>query len=197
MIKNNYFYFISFCLFILSGFCCNKVADTNNENISKIKIMQFNVDEKYINEQIKIEEINIYFSAPKNLILMDTVSFNKIQSDLEKKVNILPNTYKLNLLNIFYDEKISFFCIISKIMTENFDEIKKIFNENNKLKSDEFIYNDFKVFQILYTNENILNFKLLFNDTKNLFEIDYIIPKQNYNEEIARRIESSIGSIKK
>jgi hypothetical protein len=64
------------------------------------------------------------------------------------------------------------------------------------IKKGEFTKDNLKFVQFLIQKENLITFKLLFQNSQNeLIQFDYIVPKENYVSEV-KSIESSIGSIK-
>ena len=65
-----------------------------------------------------------------------------------------------------------------------------------KWASTEYVNNGISFNQFLLQNKSYIVFKLLVEKDKRISELNYIIPKENYTEDIAKKIESSIGSIK-
>ena len=68
--------------------------------------------------------------------------------------------------------------------------------EWNYVNATTFTYNKFDVQQWLLQDLEWVNFRLLFNKNASFFQVDYLIPTLKYDQEIARVIESSIGSFK-
>ena len=68
--------------------------------------------------------------------------------------------------------------------------------EWNHVNATTFTYNKFDVQQWLLQDLEWVNFKLLFNKNASFFQVDYFVPTLKYDKEIARIIESSIGSFK-
>lgn len=66
--------------------------------------------------------------------------------------------------------------------------------EWNYVNATTFKYNKFDVQQWLLQDIEWVNFRLLFNKNNSFFQVDYLIPTVKYDQEVARIIESSIGS---
>jgi hypothetical protein len=94
-------------------------------------------------------------------------------------------------------------CAISKIQEESevfayldddfLNNLKSISKSENIQKA-QFLLNGIKTVQYRIIGNEIINFKLFLKIDTVFYQVDYLIPKNSYNQEI-KVIESCIGSI--
>ena len=187
--KNKIFYIIVALLVV--GSCKNTTSKST---------LKFNVQKELLSTISYSLSQNLYFNIPLDF---ENVSVNSLD-DL-KKVG-LDSISNLPLLNhkFYFNKKDKSIIITSQVdkdyknklilsKTLEYSKNKQLWE---KVSSTEYVNNGLSFNQFLLQNKSFIVFKLLVEKNKRTSEVNYIIPKENYTEEMARKIESSIGSIK-
>lgn len=190
----------SACLFIgLFSFNCK---NENNE-AGKLKNLNFNIDTTCIASEVILKDYKLSFNPPLNLAHSDEF-YNKLSENI-KQNNQVQTELITKPVDAFVDDKFNVL-IVSSIesgqkdsQNSSFEKIsdivKKQFKSEN-VKFAEYLKDDIKISQFLIQDSINVIFKLLLaSPNKQVMQFDYIIPQQNYKNEI-KAIESSIGSIK-
>jgi|GEM_PF-3614628 len=195
--KNILVVLISILLILFFNFCAESEKTNNIEEIF------FSVDSSKLGEKINVSNLNISINPPKKWELMNydstLVILNSVKSQLENKVLLL------ELQRLFIDSTTNSIMILSKLLDKSHvgkkqfielytQQIKKI-EEGSQLMINDFIKGEFDVTQFLIRNKNYINFKLVAFNKKNILQLDFYVPPKEYNIEIAKAIESSIGSL--
>lgn len=191
---------ILFLLFSLNLTSCSKQNEDELKNTQKLV---FNIDSSSIGKIYIDSLLSIQFNPPINWDpvpqrILDTIR-NTASKSTGENLSYFP-------VQIFADSSRRSFVNISRIDFRNELEVEEKLKEIDlaivstldtlNLVKGKFIHNDQEFVQYLFTNEEIVHFKLvLIHNFKNLVQFDYIISKQIYESRI-KSIESSIASIK-
>lgn len=184
-----------FLLIFLCTFACGKENKTTNT-------IQFKVDNSLLEiNEVKDSVLNISYRVPvgyKEIKIKKNLDLKKIGFD---SISSLPLINK----SFYFDEKLKSILIYSLVDSKinSIDALNSLkeFSKKTSLWEKEnytnFIYNKIKFNQFILQSNNHVVFKMLVDQDSDLLEINYIIPKLFYTENTARKLESSIGSIKK
>ncbi len=178
----------------------------NQKEKNELPQMHFNVESQLLGNEITDMKNGVRYSPPKNWTILSDEIFNKVSEQVKSQISnnseivytpvaIYANPNDNSFLSFGYvdikentsgyDSQIRRY---ADILSEQFD--------SSSVKSTQFLKDDIKITQYLVQKNNLVTFKLLLKGTNNkLLEFDYIVPKNNYGNEI-KAIESSIGSIK-
>lgn len=161
----------------------------------------FDVDSNLIGNVQEFPEIGIKLSAPKNWNRVDLKPVENLLKNFEESKRSDGDT--LSVLGIFADTITKCQLIVSLVKTQkdfnNFiSNLDSTFSRSQlfKFQRGNFQKGVFKITQYLLQSDRLVVFRL-FSQAKNqkIFQIDYVIPKTNYSKEIAKAVESSIGSL--
>lgn len=195
--KKKFVIVISLILIILLNFC------GKDKSPSIIEEIRFNVDSTLLNEKFILKDVNISINPPKNWKAIDSDSIKMLTKSL--KFQGKHSTIILDPKNIYIDSITQSIMIISLVNSEINNEKKDLISQyikeikNNtagsKIMINEFMKDSFHITQFLIQNIDYINFKLVVYYKKSVIQLDYFIPPKEYNTEIAKTIESSIGSM--
>ncbi len=172
------------------------------KEILKENTLQFRVNKALLNnEEINDNILNLSYRIPVGfnaVKLNNTLSLKEINLD---SISSLP----LENRSFYFDKKHFSFLIISLVKNgikkeKAIESLKKHSNRKTLWKEynfTTFTNNQIAFYQFILQSNDYVIFKLLVSQHKNLSEINYIIPKRFYTNEVAKKLESSIGSIKK
>ena len=161
--------------------------------------MEFKVDASLIGEKKTDEALQISYNPPINWVENDSV-FKKIETVFNQN----KDNYSIKLKNLFWNKSSQSIMTVSSfddISPEKFNYIlqnyKTVFNSKNQwsnIKKGEYFYKKYWINQFLLQNKDLITFKLIIQkETKEIFEVNYIIPSKQY-QKFMKNIESSIGS---
>jgi hypothetical protein len=182
-------------LVFLCTFACGKETKITNT-------LQFKVDNSLLEiYDIKDSVLHLSYSIPvgyKEIKLRKKVDLKKIGFD---SISSLPLINK----SFYFDEKLKSILIYSLVdpKINSSDALSSLseFSKNTSLwkktNYTHFINNQINFNQFILQSTDHVVFKMLVDQGADLVEINYIIPKLSYTENTARKLESSIGSIKK
>jgi hypothetical protein len=156
---------------------------------------EFNVNIALLSDSAFVSKTGFNIYPPLNWL--KTESYN---SELDRKI-----MYRLDnkLLSIYKSDTTNCALIISELPETNFDLIKGLLKSNSfshkdsiwtNIQSTIFRYKSYEIVQIVSQNSEVINFKLFAHRLKELYELDYIIPRNEIKKRI-QSVESSIGSI--
>jgi hypothetical protein len=181
-------------VFLLTFACGKEIKITNT--------LQFKVDNSLLEvNEIKDSVLHLSYRIPvgfKEIKLKKNLDLKKIGFD---SISSLPLINK----SFYFDEKLKSILVYSIVdpkinrndALNSLEEFSKKTSLWKKTNYTNFIYNKISFNQfILQSNDHVV-FKMLVDQDSDLLEINYIIPKLSYTENTARKLESSIGSIKK
>ena len=181
---------------ILILFCSSQ----EKNQTEKTAELTFDVDSTKLEKTTFVHDIGVQFNAPKEWTRISTSLFEEF-SKHSSMILLEGNDFAVNPISIFLNKENNNVLFLSQL--EVFED-STIVNKYKDLiqikfsptKVGNFIKDDIIFTQYLIQDENRINFKLLFFNSKNqLIQFDYIISRESYLSEI-KAIESSIGSIK-
>jgi hypothetical protein len=177
---------ILFCLIFLS---CHR----SDKNIVEA---EFTVNKSLLSDSSFISKTGFSVYPPKDWLKAESYNTelqNKIQSRLENK-----------LLAIYKHDSTNCTLIISELPEANYKLIKQFSEKHNlnlegdsvwtNVQSSVFRYKTYEVIQIVSQNTEMINFKLYTHRLSELYELDYVIPRNEIPTKV-KSIESSIGSL--
>jgi hypothetical protein len=162
----------------------------------KTVIAEFNVNKSLLSESAFISNTGFSVFPPKNWLKTDTYN-----EELQKKI-----LYRLDnkLLSLYKSDSTNCALIISELVETNFDKIKNLINKSGPFSGQDstwlnvqpstFMYKNYEIVQIVFQSAELVVFKLYVHHLSGLYELDYIIPRDEINSKM-QSVESSIGSI--
>lgn len=185
-----------FILFFFSS--CSKQEPNNNRDQ-----MFFNIDRNLIQKEIVFSDIGIKIAPPKSWVLLDSMEIPKINVRTD---NLSPPMSADSLVAraIYSDTLTKSIMVISRLVIQKgYETLVKTYDTLMQRHYDSFTsqkanFKKGKIFitQYLIQNQQIVNFRFLgYTLTKSIFQIDFIIPKKMYSKEIAKTVESSLGTL--
>jgi hypothetical protein len=185
------------CLFLalLQIVSCSGEADGEDSFLPA----EFEVRQALLSAPVVIDSAFV-IQAPSGWADLDTAAFNIVR---EAVAGDTAAFFTLELLRVMSSPD-GASCVISKFMhdprvfdllNESFEQRLKFTSQSDDVVRGTFSVNGVKVVQYRIITPEVIAFKLfcLIEDT--YYEIDYLLPKNAYREEI-RKVESSIGSIR-
>lgn len=167
-------------------------------NLLQSPEMKFDVNDNLLGLQEKNPALKVNYHVP--------LGFSKLSEDsLPEGYQNIPGQHEesITINTIYEDTTTGSFMILSEVSKEEWEQYHD-FIENatasplalewNYVNATAFTYNKFDVQQWLLQDLEWVNFRLIFNKNASFFQVDYLIPTLKYDQEIARVIESSIGS---
>jgi hypothetical protein len=179
---------VSLPLFMVFFVCCRQAA-------VKVVEAEFNVDKTRLSDSAFVSKTGFKIYPPLNW--RKTESYN---AELEKKI-----MYRIDnrLLSVYKSDSTDCALIISELPEPNFDVIRGLLKSNSfsimdstwtSVQSSVFRYKTYEIIQIVYQNSGLIIFKLFAHRLTELYELDYIIPRDEIKSKM-QSVESSIGSI--
>jgi hypothetical protein len=180
---------IAFSVFVLILISCQPSK-------KKVVEVEFNIDKELLSDSSFVSKAGFRINPPKNWV--KTESYN---SELQKRI-----LYRLDnkLLAIYKSDSTNCALIISELPETNFDNIKRVYQKTNsdikqdpiwtKVQTSLFSYKKYEVIQIVSQNSELIIFKLFIHRLSELYELDYVIPRNEINIYM-QSVESSIGSL--
>ncbi len=156
--------------------------------------MSFTVNDSLLSKRYVDTKLNLVFSPPKG--------FNEVEKSISNtKLLDSLSGLKLEHKKVFFNKDDTALIVVSKV-NETL-AVKQLVKKNrsyidkkwNKPIFSEFYSNAIRFNQFILLDDKYVVFKLMIKPNKELVEINYIIPKNNYDEAFAKRIESSLGTI--
>ncbi|WPP48864.1 hypothetical protein [Catalinimonas niigatensis] len=103
---------------------------------------------------------------------------------------------------VYQNDASQAFMVISAITEERWEQLSSSSGQEafssavwTNMNAAAYGYKNFDVRQWLLQNQEWINFKLIFKTEKDrFFQLDYLLPSSEYNEQTAKAVESSIGS---
>lgn len=162
----------------------------------KVVIVEFNVNKSLLSDSAFVSKTGFSIYPPKNWL--KTENYN---SQLQKRI-----LYRLDnkLLSIYKSDTTNCALIISELPETTFDILKGLLIKSNSfpnhdslwinIQSSIFKYKNYEIIQIVSQNSEMIIFKLFTHRLSELYELDYIIPRNEINIKM-QSVESSIGSL--
>ncbi len=186
----------SVCILFLSLACSKQEPRDNREQ------MFFNVDTSLIQEEVVFSDIGIKIAAPKSWVLLDSTKIPKINA---RSANApLISVDSLVARAIYSDTLTKSLMVVSKIITHKefemlvrkYDTAMGKYYDSFTSQKANFKKGNISITQYLLQNQQIVNFRFLgYIPPKSIFQIDFVIPKKIYSKEIAKAVESSLGTL--
>lgn len=176
---------------------CSKQDNTSSTDVTELT---FEIDSTKLELTSSDQNLGIQFNAPKGWTPISQAMFEQF-SKQDSAVFVEGSNIAIHPISIFLNKADKSLLYVSQIQgtpdSTSVNRYKESIQKNfvptkvGDFKKDEIIFTQF-----LIQDEDRINFKLLFFNSKNqLIQFDYIVPKDVYVPEL-KAIESSIGSIK-
>ena len=189
-IIRNYTFLTMILLFLISSCSENKS--------SKVESLEFEINDNLLSDEISIDEINLSIRPPVDWYEIIGDDFEKASQNIKEADNL----FSLKLKHMFVSNNTSTL-IINKVGGTGFDYLpdnfQNILRDNFNVESvlhSEFFINEIPIKQFIINISDKIIFKLFINNINNDLQIDYIIPRNKYANEL-RKLESSLGSLTK
>lgn len=190
-------------LFFLSFIFCSQSQQSEDKADSSSTEMKFEVDRTKLEASVRDTIYAIQYNPPLEWKAIPSEIFAQVSQQLsqqlsEEKVTLQPISIYMNqpkgvLLSVAVVDS------LTGSFSEKIEAYEKLLQNKFStatLQKGEFTKDTLKFVQFLIQKENLITFKLLFQNSQHkLIQFDYIVPKENYVSEV-KSIESSIGSIK-
>lgn len=162
----------------------------------KVVIVEFNVNKSLLSDSAFVSKTGFSIYPPKNWL--KTENYN---SQLQKRI-----LYRLDnkLLSIYKSDTTNCALIISELSETTFDILKGLLIKSNSfpnhdslwinVQSSIFKYKNYEIIQIVSQNSEMIIFRLFTHRLSELYELDYIVPRNEINIKM-QSVESSIGSL--
>lgn len=179
-------------------------CSTEDKPISRNNEIIFNIDSSQIDKAILLTDLGISISPPKNWLSIDSNAISKIIQRINHKFNVDSKVPNLIILKFFVDTISKAVLLIGNIDSKiSADSIINDYGKSLERVKDSFTFQKAKfskgqinLNQYLIQEENWVNFRFLgISPRAKVFQIDYVIPKSNYSPELAKAIESSLGTL--
>ena len=191
------FFIQAWSLLIVGLFLFCSKQDQNGTN--EINELKFEVDSTKLEIRTRNTDLGIQFNSPKDWMPIS----HELLEDFSKRnasEYLKASGFVWKPISIFLNKKNESLLYISLVQgqddTSSITMYKDLIQKNiASAKAGDFIKDGIHFSQILVQDNERVNFKLLFFNSKNqLIQFDYVIPNQFYISEL-KAIESSIGSI--
>ncbi len=185
------------------SFGCSEKKDNQSIDNNQIK---FEIDSSLIGERVVFKSLGLEICPPKQWEKFDLTKY----SDIFKNFTVVDSVNKIQkLIHIFSDTMAKSFMFISEIVFRNSphkNTLKEIYEDLQssiqKLSKSYTVQianlrkDNIELIQVLAFNNQFVNFRFFGITSHNkVFQIDYFIPKNYYTEQVARAIESSLGTL--
>lgn len=176
---------------VIAFFSCKK----KESNVADI---HFEVKQELLASDSIVTSYGISVKTPKGF---QRIPQKNAEGNLTKFTDSLsPNTLKNHI--ICSNAAINSVILISKVIDKNYEDIVKNtikYSRNKAMWSNitigEFTNNNLRFNQFVLNNSKHVIFKLLVASKDEISEINYIFPREVYNVDLVKSLESSIGSI--
>lgn len=179
-------------------------CSTEDKPIHRNNEIIFNVDSSKIDKAILLTDLGISIAPPKNWLPIDSYAVSKIIQKVKHRLNSDSKFPNLIILKFFVDTASGAVLLIGNIASKNpADSIINYYEKSLEKVKDSFTFQKAKfskgeidLNQYLILEKDWVNFRFLgISPQAKVFQIDYVIPKSNYSPELAKAIESSLGSL--
>ena len=166
--------------------------------------LTFNVNHSLLEDKFSDQSLGFTFHPPKSCLQLPEEMVQKVKGQLKDEYTV-SNSFIIEPYQFFLNEKDQFACLISILPTlspadssiDEYQQAIRNFTRNSQVTQDMFLHNGFRIYQSLIIRQNMIQFKLIIpQPLEKSFQIDYVIPKSIYRDNV-EAIESSIGSILK
>lgn len=176
---------------------CSKQED---ESAQQANELMFVVDSTKLELSTHLADLGIVFNSPKNWEPIADDLFKELSSKTSI-ANFTDSVFSCKPISIFLNPDNNSMLFITSVQgisdTSSFVKYKNLLHEKlSPRKTGDFLKDQVTFSQFLIQNDQYINFKLLFQNSRHQFiQFDYIIPTNSYVSEL-KAIEASIGSIK-
>jgi hypothetical protein len=189
-------------LFLLSITGCTQRGE---EKAGRPIELMFDINPELLGEIIRLDDKGIGFQPPKEWRSISDEVFAEAVSQIKQSVS-RTDLFSLRPLYVFLHHDRNSTLIVSVITSDstfsNPSELVESYRvelngrlHDSDYKETDFLKDGIHFYQYLIQSDDIVNFKfLLQNRNRELFQLDYIVPRAVYAIE-SKAIESSIGSI--
>ena len=180
--------------FLVNMISCN---NTQTKTTSESQNLSFNIDYNLLQPTPLKNDQGFSIYVPIGWSEIDNTNMNQLRKALESKENII----QLELIGAYQSKDLAT-CIVSKVdskevnfkyIPENYIDLLKSQFVTDNINTADIVINNLDVRQFLITNATHTSFKLFIKGISN-YQVDYIIPRTIYKEELSK-VESSIGTI--
>ena len=192
---------VSFFLIVMIIQGCERKNRNARNNPQELT---FNVDHSLLEDKFSDKYLGFIFYPPKSCLQLPEEMVQKVKGQLKDEYTV-PNSFVIEPYKFFLNEKDQSACLISILPTlspvdSSIDEYQQAicnFSSNSQVTQDMFLHNGFRIYQSLIIRKDMILFKLvILQPLEKSFQIDYVIPKSIYRDNL-EAIESSIGSVSK
>lgn len=170
---------------ILSAGCKSNVPET----------MQFQVNPDLLGARQRDTLLQVTYASP--LGFMTSTNEQAIRQGAMSQ-----SDEGVEIRAVYQNDASQAFMVVSAITEERWEQLsssseKEPFSSSvwTNMSAAAYGYKNFDVRQWLLRNQEWINFKLIFKTEKDrFFQLDYLLPSSEYNEQTAKAVESSIGS---
>ncbi|MGQ9818994.1 MAG: hypothetical protein ACUVQ1_03610 [Candidatus Kapaibacteriales bacterium] len=190
--------FVSFYSFYFIGCSSEDKPRLHNDEII------FNVDSSKIDRAIFLTDLGISISPPKNWLSIDSSVISNIIQKVNFRMDADSNIARLVILNLFFDTTSKAMLLIGNIVSKssadsvinNYEESLERVKDSFTFQKAKFLKSGINLNQYLIQEKDWVNFRFLgISPRVKVFQLDYVIPKSNFSPEIAKAIESSLGTL--
>lgn len=179
------------------------VSCSDNEKMPESEQLLFEINYELLSDSVQLTAYNLIFNPPKNWEPISKRLFDSLDQKIQNQQ--LSDSIKIIPLSVFFSESNQSILNVSavNVQSSNLESMVDLFEQREIEKSGiqnfkraDFLKDNLSITQFLVEENNLIIFKLFIKTHQDkMVEFDFIVPKNNYAEEI-KSIESSIGSIK-
>ena len=174
------------------------ISSCSKNNSSNVESLEFEINDNLLSDEISIDEMNLSIRPPIDWYEIVGEDFEKASQSIKEADNL----FSLKLKHMFVSNNASTL-IINEVGGTDFDylpdDFQSLLRDNFNVESildSEFFINEIPIKQFIINISDKIIFKLFINNINNDLQIDYIIPRNEYANEL-RKLESSLGSLTK
>jgi len=190
-------------LISIANFDCTSEKETSDE----YEQLSFNINNELLSDVFIDSTLDLQFSPPLGWKRLDKSIISQLKNQLKLTISDLPH-YQLTPKEIFFNDENNALCAISVYLnvpdTASFKDFRQAYkrfvldNFSETLKKNDLSrINNLNFYQMVIMDQKVVNFKFFGkNNSKHPYQIDYIIPNDEYSD-LMKSIESSIGTLNK
>ncbi|MFP4384255.1 MAG: hypothetical protein ACLFST_15150 [Spirochaetia bacterium] len=176
-------------IFLFAAGCSRE--DTDNEDGPV-----FNVQEEFLGEEYTNASKTWSFRLPAGWSPLTAEEMDAFEEGIAPYIESYP--YQFSIRNIYLSPKTGSFAYIASLPLppeEAADVIQKEGQDTySSIAYDTFPVNRVEVTQFRLSTPDLVDYRLIFQVSDMTFQIDYVLPRSTFDEEI-RKLESSIGTL--
>jgi outer membrane lipoprotein-sorting protein len=157
---------------------------------------------------VRFQDLGFSIELPSDWQRVDEDSIKDAEKQVENKEQI--SVYEANIEASFYGEHEDFLNISSlspkegatgavALQTQSYvDDLEKHFADGYEVKADKSKTDSFEaIFLQIYNEQFYIVKTVYYNQDGNVFQIDYIIPRNNLTQDLLKQAEDALLSVKK